>query len=401
MAPPESLGMSSRALGRIRDSMVAHVDEGRLPGALTVVARRGRIAHLESVGWMDVEGLVPVRSDTIFRVYSMTKPVTAAAMMILHEAGRFRISDPVSDYLTEMRELAVFSGGTAERPQTVSARPMTMKHLLTHTSGLIYEDIAPSGLAMMYAKADLFGVRSLEAFIERLALLPLAAQPGSAWNYGVSSDVLGRIVEVLSGEPFDRFLEDRVFAPLGMVDTAFRVPEEKLERFAKCYGLGPDGKIKAVEAAHGTPFLDPRIVPFGGHGLVSTGADYLRFAQMLANGGKLGKVRLLQRKTVDLMMTNHLGPEFGYRPLSALESSLQCDSRGIGFGFGGAVTTPAAEESFHASTGTFSWGGNASTYFWVDRTMELIGILMTQLIPSDALPLRAEMRASTRAACAP
>ncbi len=390
--------MSSEPLDRITDAMAAHVTKGTLPGVLTLVARQGRIVHLQAVGWMDVERRVRMRPDAIFRIYSMTKPITAAAMMILFQEGRFRLTDPVSTYLPEFRDLTVFVGGTVGSPETAPARPMTIQHLLTHTSGLAYDDPSAAGVPAIYASADLFNVPSLEAFVRRLASLPLVAQPGTAWHYGVSSDVLGRIVEVLSGQPFDRFLAERIFEPLGMVDTGFYVPDERAARLAACYSTVPGG-MKLSEAMQESPFRNSRSVPFGGHGLVSTAADYLRFAQMLADSGKSPRARILDRKTVDLMLANHLGPEFGPRPLAALQGSVQCDTTGIGFGFGGAVTTAAAEGTFQASAGTYSWGGNASTYVWIDRSARLIGILMTQLIPSDAVPIRAEMRAWTRAAC--
>lgn len=385
-------------MDRLREAMATHVMKGAIPCALTLVARRGRVVHLAAAGWKDIEAREKLTEDTLFRIYSMTKPITSAAMMVLYEEKRFRLTDPVASYLPEFRDLEVLVGGTADDPETVPARPMTIEHLLTHTSGIVYDDPAPPELGKMYARADPFNAGSLPEFIRRLARLPLASQPGTSWHYGASSDVLGRIVEVLSGESLDRFLAERVFAPLGMVDTGFHVPAEKAGRLAACYRAKRGGGIELQEAARGSPYLDPRIVPFGGHGLVSTAADFLRFGQTLADGGTCGRVRLLHPETVDLMMANHLGPEFGTRPLATLQSSLQCDPTGIGFGYGGAVIGNAAEASFHASAGTFSWGGNASTYFWIDRTAGLIGILMTQLSPSDALPLRAEMRTLTREA---
>ncbi len=314
--------------------------------------------------------------------------------MILHEEGRLRLTDPVSKYLPEFRDLRVFVGGTTEIPRTEPARPMTIKHLLTHTSGLSYDDPEP-GVPELYRKAKLFSVPSLRAFVERVAELPLVAQPGTEWHYSVSMDVLGRIVEVLSGEPFDRFLARRIFEPLGMVDTAFHVPDEKLDRFTANYERTAEGGMKLEDEPAKSPYRNPKSVPFGGHGLVSTAADYLRFATMLQNGGEIDGTRILDRKTVELMMMNHLGPEYGPAPLSSLASSLQCDPRGVGFGFTGSVITDVAKSSMAGSPGTFSWGGIASTYFWVDPAEDLIGLLMTQLIPSDAYPLRAQMRTLT------
>ncbi len=392
-AVPEEVGMSSERLARIRPAMQRYVDAGTLPGVITAVARRGKLVHFDQVGMMDVEEGKPLRADTIFRMASMTKPMTGVAMMILYEEGRFLLTDPVSQYLPEFADLEVWVGGTAASPQTEPTnREMTVEDLLTHTSGLIYGgNDTPVG--ELYGQAQLFAAPSLADFVERVASIPLAHQPGSKWFYSISQDVLGRLVEVLSGQPFDEFLAERVFEPLGMTDTAFHVPEQHADRLAASYRATPE---RGMERAPSRPGIhDPDRVPYGGSGSVSTAADYLRFAQMLANSGELDGVRILGRKTVDLMMMNHLDPELGPEPMAAMASSLQSSPRGVGYGLTGAVITDVAQSSLPGSAGSFSWGGARSTYFWVDRTEELVGLLLTQISPSDRYPLRAEIRILT------
>ena len=388
-AAPEEVGMSSERLARIRPAMQRYVDAGTLPGVITAVARRGKLVHFDQVGMMDVEQGKALREDTIFRMASMTKPMTGVAMMILYEEGHYLLTDPVSQYLPEFADTEVWIGGTAANPQTEPARTMTVKDLLTHTSGLIYGgDETPVG--ELYSEAQLFAAPSLANFVERVASIPLSRQPGSKWVYSISQDVLGRLVEVLSGQPFDEFLAERVFEPLGMTDTAFYVPEQNADRLAASYRATPE---RGMERAPSRPGIhDPDRVPYGGSGSVSTAADYLRFAQMLANSGELDGVRILGRKTVDLMMMNHLDPSLGPEPMAAMATSLQSSPRGVGYGLTGAVITDVAQSSLMGSAGSFSWGGARSTYFWVDRTEELVGLLLTQISPSDRYPLRAEIR---------
>ena len=390
-ARPEAVGLSSERLERLRRGIGAYVEEGKLPGAIVAVARRGRLAYFEPLGLMDVEAAIPMRGDAIFRIYSMTKPITGVAVMILYEEGRFRLTDPVSKVLPELADLRVYAGGLGASLRTEPAREMTIKHLLTHTSGLAYGDTEP-GVPEMYGAADLWTAPSLEDFIARLAALPLIAQPGTEWHYSVGMDVLGRLVEVVSGQPFERFCARRIFEPLGMVDTAFHVPDEKLPRFAALYRVTEGG---GLERAQDDSYRQPRPVPFGGHGLVSTAADYLRFAQMLAAGGELDGERILGRKTVELMMMDHLGPELGREPLGHFAPWLPGDPKGYGFGFTGSVVKDVAASAASGSAGTFAWGGAASTFFWVDRQEQLVGLLLTQLMPSAAYPLRAEMMALT------
>ncbi len=375
--------------------MREYIDAGKIPGAITAVARDGRLVHFETQGWMDVEARRPMRPDTIVRIYSMTKPVTGVAALILYEEGRFLLTDPVARYLPGFSDMSVYLGGGADGPRTGPAGPMTIRHLLTHTSGLIYGGDSHEGLAGIYERAGIWKASTLQEFADRVAALPLAAQPGTAWNYGVSLDVLGRLVEVASGMPFDRFLHERIFEPLGMVDTGFFVPRAKIERFAASYGPDDRGGMRRIDVPRESGFLDPGVVPYGGHGLVSTAADYLRFAQMLANGGTLDGVRILGRKTVDLMLSDHLGRDLGPAPLAEAAGWYQNDPRGLGFGLAGAVVTDPGLAGLSGSAGTFFWGGNASTFFWIDRAERIVGLLLTQLEPSDTYPLRGAIRALT------
>ena len=388
---PEDVGLSSQRLERIRPRMQSYVDSGKLPGVMTLVARHGHIAHFETIGSMDREAGKPMRPDAIFRMYSMTKPVTGVAMMILYEEGRYLLTDSVSMYLPEFAGLGVFLGGSGDNVRTEPAKLMTIKHLLTHTAGLAYADREP-GVDQMYREAELFRAPNLEEFVRRLSLLPLLTHPGARWHYSVAMDVLGRLVEVLSGQPFDDFLARRIFEPLGMVDTGFFIDDERLDRLAASYRATDEAGVRLVDAPRESSFPDPDRVPFGGQGLLSTASDYIRFAQMLANSGQLDGTRILSRKTADLMMMDQLGSEYGSKPLASMTSSLQSSPEGVGFGFTGAVVRDVAATSLVGSVGSFSWGGAASTYFWVDRSEELVGLLLTQVGPSDRYPLRAEIR---------
>lgn len=391
---PETAGMSSTRLERLSNKMQTYVARGQLPGAIAMVARRGHVVQFEAFGMMDVEAGREMRRDALFRIYSMTKPVTGVAVMILFEEGRFLLTDPVAKYLPEFAELRVYAGGSTDDPDTEPAHPITIEQLLTHTSGLAYDDPGP-GVNEMYREADLWTVSNLQEFIEKLTRLPLLYQPGTRWHYSVSMDVLGRLVEVVSGQSYDRFLAERIFEPLGMADTAFSVPAEKADRLAALYRATSDGGFERIRGERTDAALNPDRVPFGGSGLVSCASDYLRFAQMLANGGELDGTRILARKTVDLMFSDHLGPRYGSEPLAGFEPWLQSSASGVGFGYTGAVVTNPALSSLPGSVGQFFWGGWASTFFFVDREEELIGMILAQLIPSDAYPLRADARILT------
>lgn len=394
---PESVGMSSERLDRIVPAMQRLVDEGKIPGTVTMVARRGQIVHFEAIGLQNVEKGEPMTKDTIFRMYSQSKPITGVATMILFEEGKFLLSDPVSLYLPEYKDMKVLVSMEKGEMKTEKAQPIRIHHLLTHTAGLSY-GFFPNPVGQSYNRAQIDSSESLAAWSQELGKLPLLAQPGTEWNYSVAMDVLGRLIEVVSGQSFGEFLEERIFEPLGMQDTAFWVPEEKRARFAANYGPTSDGKMRLVDDPASSTYLAPPKIEMGGAGLVSTAADYIRFAQMLANSGELDGVRMLGPKTVDLMMSNHLGPGFPPDPLTSLFGMMSPGSSrvfGVGFGLTGSVTIDPALTGLPGSVGTFAWGGAASTDFWVDREEELVGMVLTQLLPAGTYPTRQLMQLLT------
>jgi CubicO group peptidase (beta-lactamase class C family) len=372
-----------------------YVDAGRIPGALTLLYRRGEIAHLRALGLADVERRAPMREDTIFRIYSMTKPITTVAFMMLVEQGLVALDTPVHALIPEWKDLGVYQGGFLQTFRTKRPdRPMLMVDLLRHTSGLTYGFQQSSNVDAAYRKLEIGeGERqgTLDDMIQKLAAVPLEFSPGTAWNYSVSTDVLGYLVGKLSGIAFPEFLRSRVLGPLGMNDTDFHVRRGSEQRLAACYVATPAGGMKLQDDPAKSPFLEPPTAFSGGGGLVSTAADYLRFCRMLLNGGSLDGVRLLGRKTVELMTRNHL-PDG--KDLPALSRSLFSEAtyNGIGFGLGFAVTLDPARTLIPGSPGEFSWGGMASTAFWIDPAEDLIAIFMTQLMPSMAYPIRRELR---------
>lgn len=377
-AVPEEVGMSAARLERIAPIMQRWVDDGKIPGALTMIAREGRLVHFEKIGMQDVATAKPIEFDTIFRIYSMTKPITSVAVMMLYEEGDFQLSSPISEFIPAFKDMKVYANhGDA----IVDAeREMTVKHLLTHTAGLIYGGDWVHPINDRYREADFYG-GDLAHMAKELGDIPLLHHPGDAWNYGMSTDVLGYLVEVVSGMPFAEFLKKRIFEPLGMVDTDFSVPKEKANRYATLYEPTEDGGIQVMENAP----VSSGPLSFhhsGGAGLQSTAADYLRFCQMMLNEGELDGERLLGRKTVELITMNHIPDD--WQPLWRT---------GCGFGLGFAVVTDVADTHALGSLGTYSWGGLASTTFWIDPVEELIGILMTQLI-GDA-PFHPQFRVLT------
>ncbi len=392
-AAAESVGMSTERLARIAPVMQEYVDAEKVPGVISMVARKGKLVHFESVGHMDMENQVAMGPDTILRMYSQSKPVTAAAVMILYEEGKFLLTDPVSDYLPALKDLRVL----VDHGTTEPARPMNIKHLLTHTSGLSYS-FMPGTVGKMYEEAGLLGsddgtpITSLEEYVEKLGEMPLVAQPGTLWHYSIGMDVLGRLVEVWSGQPFDEFLEERIFAPLGMGDTAFYVKEGQGDRLANNYAWNPESNsLVLFDERSQSRFHKKPNLPMGGSGLVSTASDYLRFAQMLVNGGELDGVRVLSRKSVELMTADHLGPEYGPAPVN-LGGTVgeEQGARGLGFGFSGSVVTDPAHTHSLGSVGSYSWGGAAYTNFWIDPQEELVGMVLTQVMGCPH-PLREKM----------
>ena len=389
---PAELGFDNARLSRIDDVLRRYVDDGRLPGWSVLVSRHGEIAHLAHHGRRDVEADLPVDEQTIWRIYSMTKPITSVAAMMLNERGAFELTDPISRYLPEFADLRVFVGGSDVNPRTVPAtEPIRVWHLLTHTSGLTYGFHRAHPVDAMYRAAGYeWGVPAgvdLAGAVEAFAAMPLLFQPGAEWNYSVSTDVLGRLVEVVSGRPLDRFLAEEIFVPLGMTDTSFGTAER--DRAAALYVRSPNGGLARADAL-GDGVLTPSWFS-GGGGLTSTLGDYHRFTQFLRGWGELDGVRLLGSRTVQYMAGNHLPggadlTEFG-RPLFA-ESPFD----GVGFGLGFSVLLDPAATHTLGSPGEFAWGGAASTAFWVDPVEDLTVVFMTQLLPSSTYPLRSQLR---------
>ncbi|MCG9129354.1 beta-lactamase family protein [Candidatus Poribacteria bacterium] len=377
-AVPEDMGMSTARLARIKPVMQQWVDNGKIPGALTMIAREGKLVHFEKVGNQDIASEKPIEFDTIFRIYSMTKPITSVAVMMLYEEGLFQLNSPVSEFIPEFKDMKAYANHGDAIVDT--EREMTVKHLLTHTAGLIYGGEWEHPINKRYYEADFYG-GDLKHMVKELGDIPLLHQPGEAWNYGMSTDVLGYLVEVVSGMPFAEFLKTRIFDPLGMDDTDFSVPENKADRYATLYEPTEDGSIKVLEDAP----VSSGPLSFhhsGGAGLLSTAGDYLRFCQMMLNDGELDGERLLGRKTVELISINHIPDD--WQPL---------ERTGSGFGLGFAVVTDVADTHTLGSVGTYSWGGLASTVFWIDPMEELIAIFMTQLIGDS--PFHAQFRVLT------
>jgi CubicO group peptidase (beta-lactamase class C family) len=408
---PESAGMSQAAFDRIETHLKQrYIEAGRFPGTQLLVYRRGKVVHSVSQGFADLERKVPVKDDTIFRIYSMTKPITSAAFMMLFEEGRVALDEPVHKYIPDWKNLGVFTAGSTTgfvtRPPS---RPMLIVDLLRHTSGLTYGFQQRSNVDAAYREKKLAEAGTLESMIDELAKIPLEFSPGDAWNYSVSTDVLGYLIGRISGQPFEQFLKERIFDPLGMSDTDFYVPQDKAHRLAACYSVDPPGQLsfRAADERNATLTLqdDPAKSRFltrpsfisGGGGLCSTAADYLTFCRALINGGELGSVRLLGPKTLKLMTSNHLP---GGRELPDMSKSLFSEAayNGIGFGLGFSVTLDPAKTLIPGSAGEYAWGGVASTAFWIDPAEELITIFMTQLMPSSAYPIRRELRTMVYAA---
>lgn len=388
------VGLEPRRLARIEEHFARYVETERLPGFSVLISRGGEIAHLATGGWRDVERRLPVELDTVFRVYSMTKPITSVAAMMLHEEGRFDLSDPVAAYLPAFADVAVYAGGSSQKPVLrPPSEPIRIWHLLTHTAGLTYGFLYQHPVDACYRAAGFeWGSprgTDLAGCCDLWASLPLMFDPGSSWNYSNATDVVGRLIEVVSGQPLDEFMADRIFSQLQMGSTGFYAPEDQLERLATLYM--PDAHTgRAVEAAGmGRAAERPPAMLSGGGGLVSTLGDYHQFARMLLDGGELDGVRLLGPRTVDYMIRNHLPgghdlAHFGH-PISG-EPEL-----GVGFGLGLSVVTDSAALKVPMTEGSYSWGGAASTTFWVDPVEELIVVFMTQLLPSSTYPLRREL----------
>ncbi len=392
----EDVGLSAERLARIDGWMDGWVNSGRLPCAQVRVMRHGQVVYARECGHADIARGAPVAADTMFRIYSMTKPLTSTAIMMLYEEGRFQLDDPISRFLPSFATMRVYTGGSRGSVDSVPAtRGITFRDLLTHTSGLTYGFMQSHPVDAMYRDTGVdfqSADATLGEVVGRLAKLPLIAQPGEAWNYSVATDVLGHLVEVISGRNFGDFLRERVIGPLGMADTDFYVPAEKLGRFAANYAPGGDGGLTQVDDPLDSRYGVKRELCPGGGGLVSTSADYLRFCRMMLGQGALEGTRLLGRKTVELMTANHLRGDMAAMGQARFsESSYE----GVGFGLGFSVTLDPARAQLLGSAGEYAWGGAASTAFWIDPVEDMAVVLMTQLTPSSTYPIRRELRVLT------
>ena len=376
-AIPEAVGVSAERLERIRPMLQGYVDEENLPGFLTVVARRGKIVHFETVGMRDIENKKPVAADTIFRIYSMSKPITSVAVMMLYEEGHFQLDTPISKFIPEFANMKVYNKDQTEILD--AKKEITVKQLLMHTAGFTY-GWGNKPVDERYKELKMSGSSAtLADMAKTLSDIPLVHEPGERWTYGVSTDVLGYLVEVVSGMPFETFLQTRIFGPLGMIDTAFSVPPEKRDRFAALYSATKD---KGLERVGKKADADGEFTffPSGGGGLVSTAADYIRFSQMLLNGGELEGVRILDKETVDLMRYPHHDNWFGLGFSVVSDKEPFGDDKEPGEN-GDDKDDDDDDESKDTpeSVGSFSWGGAAATTFWIDPEKELVGLLMTQI----------------------
>jgi CubicO group peptidase (beta-lactamase class C family) len=391
---PAEAGFDEGRLARIDAHFARYVDDGRLPGWLLLVSRGGQVVHLSTYGQRDKEAALPVELDTLFRMYSMTKPVTSVAAMMLYEEGAFELKDPVARFIPAFADMRVFKGGSALAPVTVPAtEPMRIWHLLTHTAGLTYGFHHAHPVDAVYRAAGFeWGSppgADLAECCEQWAQLPLLFEPGSEWNYSVSTDVLGRVVEVASGQTLDRFFAERIFEPLGMTDTGFSASD--LDRLAALYTRNPaTGEAFRIDMM-GDAAKKPPSMLSGGGGLVGTAADYHRFTQMLLGEGQLESTRLLSPRTVRYMTSNHLP---GGADLEAFGRPLFSETTfdGVGFGLGFSVVDDPVKNKVLGSRGEFAWGGAASTAFWVDPVEDVTAMFLTQLLPSSTYPIRTQLK---------
>ena len=379
---PEEMGFSSERLNRIPTNMQDYVDRGEIGGVLTLVERKGKVVHLEKCGYQDIATKLPMEFDTIFRIYSMTKPITSVALMMLYEQANFQLGDPVHQYLPEFKQLKVLeSNGVLVPPR----REITIHHLLTHTAGLTYGIFGDTEVDHLVEEAHLFDKNiDLAEMVHRITQLPLLYHPGERWVYSVATDVVGRLIEVFSGQSLADFLQENIFEPLGMVDTSFSVPASKVQRLSTCYAETEKEKLAVYDGSENSIYRNVNLYS-GGGGLVSTLEDYLQFANMVLNKGILNGLRLLGRKTMELMRMNHL-------PASLLPMSIQEPIPGVGFGLGFSVLQDITQTLVMGSPGSHGWSGLAGTTFWVDPQEELIAILLTQYIPLVPFSLHADFK---------
>jgi CubicO group peptidase (beta-lactamase class C family) len=385
---PEALGFSSERLDRLHAVMQQAVDQKQLAGIVTLLARHGKVVEERTYGKKDIASGAPMTKDTIFRIFSMTKPITGVAMMILYEEGKWQPSDPISKYIPEFAQLKVFKGVDEGGKVLVEdpVHPPTMRELMTHTAGFTYGIFGNSLVDKMYVDQRVWQSQSLKDMIDKLAKTPLLYQPGTRWVYSASMDIQGYIVEKLSGQSLPDFIQERILRPLGMKDTGFFVPKEKRNRFATLYATDQKRELIANAAEGNAPvtnYATQPLMPSGGGGMVSTAEDYLRFAQMLLNQGELDGVRILAPAAVQLMTSNHLAPSLMTGEFSAGPEKIR---PGMGWGYDCAVFSDPQQADEVVGKGTFFWWGAADTWFWVDPTNDLIFVGMTQLMYSPGAP---------------
>lgn len=390
-AAPETVGMSSERLERIAPVLQQYVDSGELVGVVSMIARRGEIVHFEEYGLLNKDTGQEITKDSIFRIYSMTKPITTLAVMKLYEEGKLQLTDPVERYLPAFRNVRVASaGGALVAPQ----RPMTVQMLMTHTSGLTYGVFGDTLVDRQYREAGVMTSPDNTTFVERLGAIPLQNQPGTRFHYSVSTDVLGALVEAVSGQTLGEYFEEHIFEPLQMIDTAFQVSAEKLPRFGTNHTFNAEtGQLEVSDRPSSSNFVNRQTFESGGGGLLSTAEDYMRFSQMLLNGGELDGQRIIGSKTLEYMTQNHLDGIFGTNGQHD-PSELPGFARGTGFGLGFAVIEDPTAAGGITSEGEYYWGGAAGTIFWVDPQEELTGIVMIQHM-NVRVPLRATFKALT------
>jgi CubicO group peptidase (beta-lactamase class C family) len=392
LAPTEA-GFSATRLARITEHLTRnYIEPRKIAGCQVLVARHGHIAYTSSLGHMDLEREKPMQDDTIFRIYSMSKPITSVALMSLYEQGHFQLNDPVSRFIPEWRDQQVYVSGEFESMETrPPSQPMTMRHVLSHSGGLTYGGTAhPVDRAYRHAGVRRDEGETLKTFVQKLANVPLRYEPGTQWLYSYSTDVCGYLVEAISGKPFDQYLQETIFDPLGMVDTSFSVARSKVSRFAANYQRGPDKSLKMIDDPEASAYLSKPAFLSGGGGLTSTTADYHRFCEMLRRGGEFNGARILGPRTIDLMSKNHLagGGDLASLAIGAFSETAY---EGVGFGLGFAMTL---DEVFAGALGAgdYYWGGAASTIFWVDPKEDLVAIFMTQLMPSATFNFRGQLK---------
>ncbi|HXY00615.1 MAG TPA: serine hydrolase domain-containing protein [Candidatus Limnocylindrales bacterium] len=384
LAKPESVGFSYERLERLHTLMQQVVDQKQLPGAVTILARHGKVVDYRTYGVKDLESKAPLTKDAIFRDFSMTKPVTGVAMMLLYEQGKWLPTDPIAKYIPEFAHLKVCKGVDAAGNLILEdpLHPPTMHELMTHSAGFTYGFFGTSPVDKEYQKAGVMQSKSLQEMIDKLAKIPLMYQPGTRWVYSLSMDVQGYIVEKLSGQSLPDFMQEHIFKPLGMKDTGFFVPADKRSRFVTLYRSNEKGEL-VVENGFGGDYSTQPTMPSGGGGLVSTAEDYFRFAMMLANGGELNGVRILSPASVQLMSSNHLAPHL---LTGEFAIGLQVMRPGFGYGYDCAVEFDPAEANLPDGRGTFFWDGAAGTWFWIDPTNDIVFVGMIQRILGPGSP---------------